>query len=39
MQEKKTGFFNKFLNFVEIGGNKLPHPATIFLIFSLIIIV
>lgn len=27
--EKKT-FLQKFLDFVEIGGNKLPHPATLF---------
>ena len=38
MEQKKSGFFNKFLNFVEVGGNKLPHPVTLFAIFSLIII-
>lgn len=27
--EKKT-FLQKFLDFVEIGGNKLPHPVTLF---------
>ncbi len=27
--EKKT-FIQKFLDFVEIGGNKLPHPVTLF---------
>jgi aminobenzoyl-glutamate transport protein len=36
---KKTGLFNKFLNVVEKGGNKLPHPVTIFLLLSLIVIV
>ena len=25
--EKKT-FLQKFIDFVEIGGNKLPHPLT-----------
>lgn len=39
MKQKKSGLFNKFLNFVEVGGNKLPHPVTIFVIFSLVIIV
>lgn len=34
----KKGFFNKFLDFVERGGNKLPHPVTLFLIFSLAVI-
>ena len=28
-KEKKT-FLQKFLDFVEIGGNKLPHPVTLF---------
>ncbi|MFW5758083.1 MAG: AbgT family transporter [Bacteroidota bacterium] len=27
---KKKSFFNKSLDFIEIVGNKLPHPATIF---------
>ena len=27
--DKKT-FLQKFLDFVEIGGNKLPHPVTLF---------
>lgn len=27
--EKKTAL-QKFLDFVEIGGNKLPHPVTLF---------
>lgn len=35
----KKGFFNKFLDFVERVGNKLPHPVTLFVIFSLIVIV
>ena len=35
----KTGFFNKFLDFVERAGNRLPHPVTLFVVFSLIVIV
>src|SRR5690554_2198825 len=35
----KKGFFNKFLDFVEKTGNRLPHPVTLFIIFSLIVIV
>ncbi|MGL6115372.1 MAG: AbgT family transporter [Cetobacterium sp.] len=35
----KKGFFNKFLDFVEVGGNKLPHPVTLFFIFALAIII
>ena len=31
---KKT-FLQKFLDFVEIGGNKLPHPVTLFAILCL----
>lgn len=26
----KKGFVNKFLDFIEVGGNKLPHPVTLF---------
>lgn len=36
---KKKGFFSSFLNGVEVVGNKLPHPATIFVILSAIVIV
>lgn len=36
---KKPSFFGKFLNGVEKVGNKMPHPATLFLILSLIVIV
>lgn len=35
---KKRGIFNKFLDFVEVTGNKMPHPVTLFLIFSIAII-
>ncbi len=37
--QTKKGLFNGFLNFIEKTGNKLPHPVTIFLILSLIVIV
>lgn len=35
---KKSGFFNKFLDFIEVVGNKLPHPVTLFVIFGLLVI-
>lgn len=37
--KKKKGIFNGFLNFVERVGNKLPHPATIFVILSVAVII
>ncbi|ABR46386.1 AbgT putative transporter [Alkaliphilus metalliredigens QYMF] len=36
---KKGGLFNKFLDVVERVGNKLPHPVTLFVIFSLAVII
>ncbi len=36
---KKSGLFNKFLNGVEVVGNRLPHPVTIFLMLSLLVVV
>lgn len=39
MVTKKPSLFNRFLNGVEKVGNKLPHPVTIFLILSLIVII
>ncbi|GAB6086101.1 AbgT family transporter [Alkaliphilus crotonatoxidans] len=35
---KKRGFFNRFLDVIEVVGNKLPHPVTLFVIFSLLVI-
>lgn len=35
----KNSLFNKFLNGVEVVGNKLPHPITLFALFCLAIIV
>ena len=34
----KKGFVNKFLDFIEVGGNKLPHPVTLFFLFCVAII-
>jgi aminobenzoyl-glutamate transport protein len=36
---QKKGIFMKFLDVVEVVGNKLPHPVTIFLIFSALVVV
>ena len=33
--KKKRSLFDYFLNFLEIGGNALPHPATLFALFAL----
>jgi len=38
-KKKKKGGVNRFLEIVERGGNALPHPATLFAIFALAIIV
>ena len=38
-QAAKKGMFNKFLDFVERVGNKLPHPVTLFVIFSFLVII
>lgn len=31
--------FNKTLNYIEVAGNKLPHPATLFLILAVIVMI
>ncbi len=36
---KKRGLFSRFLDFIEVVGNKLPHPVTLFVIFGLLVIV
>lgn len=36
---EKKGFVNKFLDIIEIGGNRLPHPVTLFFIFCVAIII
>ncbi len=37
--EKKKGFFARSLDYIEIVGNKLPHPATIFLLLAIFVMV
>ncbi len=39
INKKKSSFFDKFLNSIEVAGNKLPHPITLFAILALIIVV
>ena len=36
---KKRGKFQKFLDWVEKAGNKMPHPVSIFLILCIAIII
>ncbi len=33
-----VGVWDKFLNIIEKGGNLLPHPATLFFIFAVLIV-
>ena len=35
----KTSLMQRFLNIIERGGNALPHPATLFLILALLVLV
>ncbi|MFV8829589.1 AbgT family transporter [Alkalihalobacterium sp. APHAB7] len=37
--QKKSGLFHMFLNFIERIGNKLPDPVTLFIIFALLVII
>ena len=37
--KKNHGFFQKFLDFVEWLGNKLPHPVTLFAILAILTLV
>ncbi|MDG5799887.1 AbgT family transporter [Marinilabiliaceae bacterium ANBcel2] len=37
--KKKRGFIDIFLNILEKGGNALPHPATLFALFALSVLV
>src|SRR5699024_9348347 len=39
MERQSTGPFHRFLNFVEVLGNKLPHPVTLFAILALLVII
>ena len=36
---KKNGAIEKFLTIIEKTGNALPHPATLFAIFALLVVV
>lgn len=36
---KKKGLFNRFLDIIEIVGNKLPHPVTLFVIFAVAVVI
>lgn len=35
----RTGLFSRFLHFVEVGGNALPHPATLFALLAVSVLV
>ena len=37
--KQKVSFLNRFLNAVEIIGNKLPHPIVLFGIFAIVVVV
>ncbi|ASB50005.1 AbgT family transporter [Alkalitalea saponilacus] len=37
--KKKKSFFDYFLNFLEKGGNALPHPATLFALFAVSVLI
>ena len=38
-RKPKRRFFQRFLDIVEKGGNKLPHPATLFALLALFVVV
>ena len=37
--ETKKSIFQKFLDFVEVAGNKLPTPVTLFVWLALVVII
>lgn len=39
LEKKKIGKLDKFLNFVEVAGNKLPHPVAMFFGFFVVTII
>ncbi|MBF8982434.1 AbgT family transporter [Lutibacter sp. B2] len=39
IQPKKKNLFGKFLDMVEVVGNRMPHPATIFVLLSIAIVI
>lgn len=38
-KDKSKSLFNKFLNFVEVAGNALPHPGTLFAMFAFSVVI
>ncbi|ADH97922.1 AbgT family transporter [Salisediminibacterium selenitireducens] len=38
MPQQKRGLFQRFLDMIEVAGNKLPHPVTLFAILTFIVI-
>jgi len=39
LKKATENFLNKFINIVEKGGNALPHPALIFGIFAVLVLI
>ena len=39
MSDKSAGIFQRILNWTERAGNALPHPATLFALFALAVLV
>ncbi|HEY6437220.1 MAG TPA: AbgT family transporter, partial [Ignavibacteriaceae bacterium] len=39
MKSLASRIFNKSLDYIEIVGNKLPHPATLFALLAIIVAV
>ncbi|QDI90834.1 AbgT family transporter [Salicibibacter halophilus] len=37
--KQRRGFFQRFLDFIERTGNRLPHPVTLFAILAVIVII
>ncbi len=37
--QAKKSLFDRFLHFVEVGGNALPHPASIFMMLALFVLI
>ena len=38
-ETKKKSLMDRFLNTVEVAGNKLPDPATLFILLACIVLV
>ncbi len=39
MKKEKKGFISRFLGGIEFVGNALPHPATLFALFAVVILI